>query len=179
MAGTKKTKSQLYTDRSATIYSNGVNAINGADHAIFIEDVIASCINELSDYTKLGLFPYETTRTYYLGQAVTYNDGGGYGIFICSVATTTGIWASGDWTKVELTKEIRKGITNITTDPQTIPFTLNMPSSAYVFSFRVYDSVSGATDGGSSVITKGVSGFTISSPLIGANVYIEYKAEEV
>ena len=179
MAGTKKTTSQLYTDRSATIYSNGVNAINGADHAIFIEDVIASGVNHLSDNTKLGLFPYETTRTYYLGQAVTY-DSGGYGIYICNAATTTGTWNISDWTKVEVSENIRKGITALTTDPQIIGFSTSIGTTNYVLTFRVYDSVTGeGTPMASCVVTKGNTGFTISSPLVGADVIIEYKAEEV
>lgn len=180
MAGTKKTTAQLYTDRTSTVYSNGVNAINGANHAMLIDDILASHANKISDNNMLGLFPYDTTRTYYIGQAVTYDDGGGYAVYICNNATTTGVWNASHWNKVELSSNIRKGIVALITDPQTITFTSSIGTTNYVLTFRIYDSVTGeGASMASCVVTKGSSGFTISSPLIGANVIIEYKAEEV
>lgn len=172
----KKSKAQLKTDRTSTIYSNGVNAINGNDHAIFLDDILDSSINELTDYTKLGLFPYETTRTYYLGQAVVYSGA----IYICNNATTTGVWNSSHWTAIDVSKQSREAIVNVTTDPQTIIFSSVMPSVNYTLTYRLYDSVTGSTDGGSSAITnKSINGFIISSPIVGVNVYLEYSAKEI
>ena len=176
MAGTKKTTAQLYTDRTSTIYSNGVNAINGADNAILIDDLIASFANLLTDNTLFGLFPYETTRTYYIGQAVVFSGG----IYICNTATTTGVWNASHWTSINTTKQSRDAIVNITTDPQTIIFSSVMPSVNYTLTYRLYDSVTGSTDGASSVISsKSVNGFIISSPIVGVNVYLDYSVKEI
>jgi len=178
MAGTKKSTAQLYTDRLATIYSNGTNAINGADHAIFEDDILASMANKITDNNYLGLFPYDTVRTYYLGQGVIYDDGGGYAIYICNNATTTGVWIAAHWDAIA--KQERMGIVNITTDPQIITFTSVMPSISYIITYRLYDSVTHATDGGSSAIySKALPSFVISSPLIGADVYLEYFIKEI
>jgi len=180
MAGTKKSTAQLYIDRLATIFSNGTNSINGADHAIFEDDVIASMANKITDNTLLGLFPYDSTRTYYISQAVVYDDGTGDDIYICNNATTTGVWNASHWNKVEISKAERRGIVNITTDPQIITFSTAMPSTDYIFTYRIYDNVTYATDGGSSSFyNKALPSIVISSPLIGANVYIEYFAKEV
>lgn len=177
MPGTKKSTAQLYIDRLATIYSNGSNAINGADHAIFEDDIIASMANKTTDYAYLGLFYYDVTRTYYQHQGVIYNDGSGDALFVCSAATTTGVWNAAHWTKIN-SKAQRSILVNLTTDPQIITFAgsglADMPSTSYNIHTRVYDSVAGTTDGASSIITNKVAaGFTISSPIIGANVYLE------
>ena len=75
---------------------------------------------------------------------------------------------------------INEGQTTLTTDPQTISFDKSFGLKSYNLFFRVYDSVTGeGASMASCVVTKGSSGFTISSPLVGANVYIEYEAEEV
>jgi hypothetical protein len=178
MPGTKKSTAQLYIDRLATIYSNGSNAINGADHAIFEDDIIASMANKTTDYAYLGLFYYDVTRIYYQHQGVIYNDGSGDALFVCSAATTTGVWNAAHWTKIN-SKAQRSGLVNITTDPQIITFSTVMPSTAYNIHVRVYDDSVGATDGASSVITNKIAaGFTISSPIIGASVYLEYDCFE-
>ena len=178
MAGTKKSTAQLYIDRLATIFSNGTNSINGADHAKFEDDVIASMANKITDNTLLGLFPYETARIYYISQAVIYDDGTGDAIYICNNATTTGVWNASHWDRIS--KAERSGIVNITTDPQIITFSSPMPSTNYVFTYRLYDSVTLATDGASSnIYSKSLPSVVISSPLIGANVYIEYFVKEV
>jgi hypothetical protein len=55
-----------------------------------------------------------------------------------------------------------------------------MPSVNYTLTYRLYDSVTGSTDGASSIISsKSVNGFIISSPIVGANVYLEYSVKEI
>lgn len=73
-------------------------------------------------------------------------------------------------------------IVNITTDPQVITFPdgLELEDAVFVVIPRVYNEVTGESDGGSSIISsKTTTGFTISSPIIGANVYLEYIIKEV
>ena len=178
MAGTKKSTATLYTDRLATIYSNGANLINGADHAIFVDDLIASLVNKITDNTLLGLFSYDSTRTYIQSQGVIYDDGTGDALYVCTNATTTGVFNSSHWQKLTSSayKEERTALENITTDPQVIAFSSAMPSTSYNIQVRVYDSSAGTVDPAPVITNKTVNGFTISTSITGANVYLEYTA---
>jgi len=183
MPGSSKTIAALINQTIATIYTNGANLINAGDHQQLELDILASYPNKISENTLLGLFAYDTTRTYIQSQAVIYNDGHGDALWICTNATTTGVFNPLHWVKVtgsSMGGEKRLGLVNITTDPQIITFTSVMPSASYILSYRVFDNLTGATDGGSSAImTRTNTGFIISSPMTGADVFLEYIVNEV
>jgi hypothetical protein len=90
-----KTKSQLKAYNNANIKTNNAKQISGAIHNTMNDDMIDSCVNKTDDNSLLGLFVYDTARSYVVGQGVLYSNN----LYICT-NNTTGTWDAADWSLI-------------------------------------------------------------------------------
>ena len=89
----QKTNTELKT-YNTQIDTNNSQSITGNIHHVMNNDIIDSFASKSSNPTLLGLFPFESSRSYTVGQACLYNDE----IRIC-LTNTTGVFNSAHWGK--------------------------------------------------------------------------------
>jgi len=158
MPGVSKTLAQLIAEVIATIFPNTSNLIDAGQHQQLELDMLASMPNFQTHNSYLGLFPYDTARTYQVGQAVTYNDGTSTEIYICTTITT-GAWNASHWIKktTSTAKEIRMKSVSLLAGSNTVTFDSAMPSSSY--EVIIYET----TGVGCEVTAKAAANFTITA----------------
>lgn len=163
----QKTTTELKAYKDANINTNHTNSITGAIHNLFLENLLDSLVNKVSDYSLLSIFDYDSTRIYYAGHGCFY----GGELYRCNTDGTTGVWNASKWDIV--TNNKRAGIEAITTLGTVITFSsaLGMAGTDYALSPYVYN-----TAGDSMAFTissRTENGFTITPAEDGT---IEYTA---
>jgi len=91
----QRSRSQLKAYNNANIKTNNAGQISGAIHNVMNDDIMDSHVNKTDDNSLLGLFVYDPTRTYVVGQGVLY----GSNLYIC-ITNTTGTWDSSKWSSI-------------------------------------------------------------------------------
>jgi len=91
-----RTRSQLKGYNNTYIIHNEEGAIDGAMHNTMNDDLIDSLVCKSDDNSLLGLFTYDSTRAYIVGQGVLYSGN----LYRC-ITNTTGTWDSSKWAIVE------------------------------------------------------------------------------
>lgn len=82
----------LKAQLAATIYPNGINAINATSHALLVDNLIDSLVSKIDGASYLGLTNYDPTRTYSVGMCCTVDKT----IVQCKVITT-GVYDATKW----------------------------------------------------------------------------------
>ena len=169
-----KTRAQLITELAATIFANTSNLIDATAHAAFLANILDTAVGKTSDNTLLGLFPYDPTRTYILGQSCTYLSGTTE-IYVCNKATTTGAFVAADWDK----KTTGGGVVPWRSDtdslvaatPKAIAYSTTLGTTNYSLTINCIDASGDPVDVRITAIAA--TGFTAESA---ANCTIHYQA---
>lgn len=156
MAGTQKTTAQLIAQLLATIYPNINNEIDAEKHQGLIEDLIASIPNLTDDANLFGLFPYDASRTYDTGQAVTYSGD----IYVANQDGVTGAFDPLKWDKKTsgTAIEIRTNRETLVQGANTIAFSSALSTTNY--EVIIYE-VGGI--GAGEATSKTVNGFDVEA----------------
>lgn len=91
----KLSRAALKSENNANITTNGNREISGSKHNSINEDMIDSFPTFEDNNSFLGLFPYDSTRNYTVGQGVLYS-----GVLYRCTTNTTGAWNASHWTAV-------------------------------------------------------------------------------
>jgi hypothetical protein len=89
------TRAQLQTAINAAITANANNEITGAALNTILIDLNDSLSNITTDATSLGMYQYDTSKNYGLGELTWYD-----GNFYVSIIATTGAFTSADFIKL-------------------------------------------------------------------------------
>jgi hypothetical protein len=89
-----KTRTQIQTEIDNQIVSNNDRSITADIVNNIFNDINDSSINQLSDGSNFGLFEYDITKTYQIGQCVVYQNQ----LYKTNVLVTGGSFVKSNWT---------------------------------------------------------------------------------
>ena len=90
----QKTRGQIQTEINSEIVANNDRDITADIINSIFTDINDSNINQLSDSSKFGLFNYDITQTYQIGQCVVYNNQ----LYKANVLVAGGSFNVSNWT---------------------------------------------------------------------------------
>jgi len=159
--GSQKTLAQLITEFTNLLVENTTGDITPTDHLQAILNFLASVGTLTTDATLFGLFPYDTTRIYTVGQAATFDDGSGVRVWICKTQTagTSGSPEAFDVTRWN--SDTRADSKSVTTGGTAITFDTAFNTAVYALTFFCYDGE--GNEIAVAITNRTASGFTVTS----------------
>jgi len=111
----QKTRSQIQTEIDNQVTSNNDRGITGDILNNIFSDINDSNINQLSDSSTFGLFEYDITQTYQIGQCVVYQNQ----LYKANVLVEGGSFVKSNWT-LQAPKMWRAKLTGVSGSIPTI-----------------------------------------------------------
>ena len=93
---TRKSTAALKTERPNIIFKNGKGLVKAEPHGTFVDDILDSFVNWITDENKLNLREYSTSLTYTTGVGVLYTGK----LYQANKNTGPGAFVAADWDEI-------------------------------------------------------------------------------
>ena len=108
----KLNRADLKTKKNQTIYKNGKKEIKGELHNAFLEDVLDSLANLITDAKKLNIYEYDSSLEYNVGVGVLYQGA----LYQANTVTGLGAFNASDWDLIASDITASNGLTKVGDD---------------------------------------------------------------